>query len=150
MPKRKRFNYDDLYPKDYFFDYQEFEKDPEGYNFTEADYAYSNAMELKRYEEEVPMTYYEKTLLRKWVMSGHNPRENPGSKYLCMTGSEPMDFLDVYRMDREIQKDMKGMNKAQRIEYLKELMGWTDDDDASDDGFNELPDDDPDDFYNCF
>ena len=87
MAKRKRFNIEDLYPKDYFFDYAEFMKDPENYQFTEADYAYHNAMELKRYEEEVPMTYYEKTLLRKWVMDGHNPRENPGSKYLCMTGS---------------------------------------------------------------
>lgn len=87
-------------------------------------------MELKRYEEEVPMTYYEKTLLRKWVMDGHNPRENPGSKYLCMTGSEPMDFLDVYRLDKEIEQEMKGMTKAQKEVYLKGLMGWTDEDES--------------------
>ena len=118
MAKRKRFNIEDLYPKDYFFDYAEFMKDPENYQFTEADYAYQNAMDLKKYEEEVPMTYYEKTLLRKWVMDGHNPRENPGSKYLCMTGSEPMDFLDVYRLDKEIEQEMKGMTKAQKEVYL--------------------------------
>ena len=126
MAKRKRFNIEDLYPKDYFFDYQAFMKDPENYQFTDDDYAYQNAMDLKRYEEEVPMTYYEKTLLRKWVMAGHNPCENPGSKYLCLTGSEPMDFLDVYRLDKEIRQEMKGMTKAQQEVYLKELMGWTD------------------------
>ncbi len=142
MRKRKRFSIEDLYPKDYFFDYAEFEKDPEGYQFTEADYAYTNAMELKRYEEEVSMTYYEKTLLRKWVIAGHNPRENPGSKYLCMTGSEPMDFLDVYRMDREIKQEMKGMNKAQRETYLKDLMGWTDPDEPEYSDFWDLPDGD--------
>ena len=101
-------------------------KDPENYQFTDDDYVYQNAMDLKRYEEEVPMTYYEKTLRRKWVMAGHNPCENPGSKYLCLTGSEPMDFLDVYRLDKEIRQEMKGMTKAQQEVYLKELMGWTD------------------------
>ena len=150
MKKRKRFNIEDLYPKDYYFDYEEFMKDPEGYQFTKADYAYENAMELKRYEENVPMTYYEKTLLRKWVIAGHNPRENPGSRYLCMTGSEPMDFLDVYRMDREIQQEMKGMNKAQREDYLKDLMGWTDADESEYSEFQNLADFDSDEFFNNF
>jgi len=95
--------------------------------FTPDDIAYYNAMELERYEQEVPMTYYEKTLLRKWVISGHNPREMPPSRYLCLTGSEPYDFLDIHRMDKEIRKAMKGMNKAQQKAYLMEYMGWTDD-----------------------
>ena len=73
------------------------------------------------------MTYYEKTLLRKWVMAGHSPREMPPSRYLCLTGSEPYDFLDVHRMDKEIRKDMKGMKKTQQKAYLMEYMGWTDD-----------------------
>ena len=47
-------------------------------------------------------------------------------RYLCLTGSEPMDFLDVYRLDKEIRQEMKGMTKAQQEVYLKELMGWTD------------------------
>ncbi|SEK34909.1 hypothetical protein SAMN04487770_101233 [Butyrivibrio sp. ob235] len=127
MSKRKKFNIHDLYPADYHFDWEAFEKDPDGYRFTEADYAYSNAMDLERYESEVQMTPYEKRAVRKWVIDGHSPYENPGSRYLCMTGSEPYDFLDVYRMDREIQKDMKGMNKEQQRAYLMEYMGWTDD-----------------------
>ena len=132
MAKRKRFNIKDLYPKDYFFDYQAFKKDPENYQFTEADCAYMNAMDLERYEEEVPMTAYEKRAVRKWVMDGHSPYENPGSKYLCMTGSEPYDFLTVYRLDRELEQDMKGMNKTQKKTYLMEFMGWTDEDESED------------------
>lgn len=50
----------------------------------------------------------------------------PPSKYLCLTGSEPYDFLDVHRMDKEIRKAMKGMNEAQKKAYLMEYMGWTD------------------------
>ena len=72
------------------------------------------------------MTYYEKTLLRKWVIAGHSPSEMPPSRYLCLTGSEPYDFLDVHRMDKEIRKAMKGMNEAQKKAYLMEYMGWTD------------------------
>ena len=84
------------------------------------------------------MTYYEKTLLRKWVMSGHNPREMPPSRYLCLTGSEPYDFLDVHRMDKEIRKDMKRMSKAEQKVYLMEYMGWADDElSAEDSGFLE-------------
>ena len=127
MAKRKQFNIHDLYPADYCFDWEAFEKDPEGYKFTEADIAYSNAMELERYEAEVPMTPYEKRLLRKWVISGHSPRDNGGSKYLCLSSNAPYDYLDVYRMDREIERDMKGMNSEEQKAYLMEYMGWTDD-----------------------
>ena len=90
-------------------------------------------MELERYEQEVPMTYYEKTLLRKWVMSGHSPREMPPSRYLCLTGSEPYDFLDIHRMDKKIRRDMKGMNKDGQKAYLMECMGWTDDESSTKD-----------------
>lgn len=126
MAKNKVFNVHDLYPKDYSFNYKAFEADPEGYPFTVEDYAYFNAMELEQYEANVPMSAYEKRLLRRWVASGHSPKENAGSKYLCLTGSEGYDFLDVYRMDREIQKATRGMNKAEQTAYLKEYTGWSD------------------------
>ena len=132
MARNKVFNVHDLYPADYCFDAEAFYADPEGYVFTPDDIAYSNAMELERYEQEVPMTYYEKTLLRKWVISGHSPYENPGSRYLCLTGSEPYDFLTVHRMDKEIRRAMKGMSKAEQKAYLMEYMGWTDDENDSD------------------
>ena len=129
MAKRKRFNIEDLYPVDYYFDWEAFNKDPEGYQFTEADIAYSNAMELARYEAEVPMTPYEKRALRKWVVSGHSPLENTGSKYLCISSDAPYDFLDIYRMDRELEKEMRGMTDAEKKSYLMEYMGWTDEPD---------------------
>ena len=72
------------------------------------------------------MTPYERRLLRKWVISGHSPRENPGSRYICLSGSEPYDFLDVYRMDREIRRDTKGMSAEQKEAYLKAYTGWID------------------------
>lgn len=144
MVKNKIFNVHDLYPADYCFDYEAFCADPEAYVFTSDDIAYLNAMELERYEREVPMSPYEKRLLRSWVASGHSPRENAGSKYICLAGSEPYDFLDVCRMDREIRRDMKGMSKAEQETYLKEYTGWRDDA-ADETGFEEyeftVPDD---------
>ena len=132
MARNKVFNVHDLYPADYCFDSEAFYADPEGYVFTPDDIAYSNAMDLERYEQEVPMTYYEKSILRKWVISGHSPYENPGSRYLCLTGSEPYDFITVHRMDKEIRRAMKGMSKAEQKAYLMEYMGWTDDENDSD------------------
>ena len=77
-------------------------------------------------------------LLRKWVISGHSPRENPGSRYICLSGSEPYDFLDVYRMDREIRRDTKGMSAEQKEAYLKAYTGWTDMDDTDPQPFYEV------------
>jgi hypothetical protein len=127
MARNKAFNVHDLYPADYCFNYQAFCNNPEAYVFTPEDIAYINVMELGRYGREVPMAYYEKTLLRKWAMSGHSPRETPPSRYLCLTGSEPYDFLDIHRMDKEIRRDMRGMSKAGQKACLMEYMGWTDD-----------------------
>lgn len=139
MAKNKIFKVRDLYPEGYHFDYAAFYADPERYVFTPEDIAYTNARELERYEREVPMTYYEKTLLRKWVMAGHSPREMPPSRYLCLTGSEPYDFLDVYRMDKEIQHNVKDMSAAEQRAYLMEYMGWADDsEESSEDGSYDL------------
>ena len=129
MRKRKPFCVHDLYPADYCFDYAAFEADPEGYVFTPEDCAYLNAIELEKYELVVPMTPYEKRLLRNWVASGHSVHENAGSKYICLAGgSPPFDFLDVYRMDKEIRHDIKGMSKAEQEAYLKAYIGWSDED----------------------
>jgi hypothetical protein len=138
MAKNSVFNVHGLYPEDYCFDQTAFEADPEGYQFTADDHAYFNAMELERYETSVPMTPYEKRLLRKWVISGHSPGENPGSRYICLSGSEPYDFLDVYRMDREIRRDTKGMSAEQKEAYLKAYTGWTDMDDTDPQPFYEV------------
>lgn len=122
MAKNKTFNVHDLYPENYCFDYGAFEADPESYVFTPDDIAYLNARDLEEFELNVPMTPYEKRALRKWVRDGHSPYENGGSKYYCFAEWGPYTFLDIYRMDREIDHEIKGMKKAERIAYLKELM----------------------------
>ena len=115
----KRFSIHDLYPKDCCFDYEAFETDPENYRFTAEDLAYLNALEPERYEAAVPMTPYERRLLRKWVISGHSVHDNPGSRYICIAGHPPAsNFLDVYRMDREIRAATKGMTSKEWEAYL--------------------------------
>ena len=124
---RKEFNIHDLYPADYCFNWEKFEADPEHYEFTPEDIAYSNAMELEKYEEETPMTPYEKRALRRWVASGHSVMEPPPSKYACVYPSYPLPcFLDVYRTDKELDVATKGMSKSQKISYLKEYVGFED------------------------
>ena len=127
MPGRKRFNVHDLYPSDYCFDRAAFEADPGHYVFTADDIAYSNAMELERYEQDTPMTPYEKRALRRWVASGHSVRETPPSRYPCIHAHYPPPcFLDVYRTDRELDAAMKGMTRKEKLAYLKEYVGFRD------------------------
>lgn len=109
----------------YAFNYAAFYTDPEGYEFTEEDNRYFNAMELERYEATVPMTPAEKRALRKWVAAGHDVSENPGSKYTCTEGCfPPMDFLTVYRLDKELDRALKGKSKSEKEAYLKEYFGY--------------------------
>ena len=127
MPGRKPFNVHDLYPSDYCFDWDAFEADPEHYVFTADDIAYSNAIELEKYEQETPMTPYEKRALRRWVISGHSVMEPPPSKYPCIYPSDPPPcFLDVYRTDRELDAATKGMGREEKLAYLRECIGFHD------------------------
>ena len=127
MADRRKFNIHALYPAEYCFDWESFEADPDHYKFTAEDMAYMNAVELEKYELETPMTPYEKRALRRWVASGHSVREMPPSRYGCVYPSHPApDFLEVYRTDRELDIATKGMSKEQRIAYLKDYIGYTD------------------------
>ena len=92
--------------------------------FTPDDIAYMNARALESYELKVPMTSYEKKALRKWVMSGHSPYENPGSKYLPAIDMMPYDFIDVYRLDKKVAKEIKGMSDDEYVAYVKDYFGW--------------------------
>lgn len=82
--------------------------------------------ELERYEENVHMTPGEKRAVRKWVSSGHSVFERPASKYICSwCMPQEYDFLDVYRMDKELDAATKGMGKAEKTAYLKDYFGYT-------------------------
>ena len=124
MARRKPFNVHDLYPADYCFNWEAFEADPERYVFTKDDIAYSNAMELKKYEQETPMTPYEKRALRRWVASGHSVMETPPSRYACIHCCyPPPSFLDVYREDKQLDAATRGMTISEKASYLKEYVG---------------------------
>lgn len=125
MARRKPFNVHDLYPADYCFNWEAFEADPERYVFTKDDIAYSNAMELEKYEQETPMTPYEKRALRRWVASGHSVMVAPPSRYACIHCCyPPPSFLDVYREDKQLDAATRGMTKSEKASYLKEYVGF--------------------------
>ena len=127
MARRKPFNVHDLYPADYCFDWDAFEADPDGYVFTKEDIAYTNAVELEKYEQETPMTPYERSALRRWVASGHSVMEAPPSRYPCIHCCyPPPSFLDVYREDKQLDEATKGMTKAEKTAYLKDYIGFVD------------------------
>lgn len=93
--------------------------DPELQEYLEEQY--------KEYIKVTPMTKKEQRHLREWVKNGHSVRQSPGSKYLCEQ-YPPLDFLDNYRQDQEIEQAIKGMTDAETEKYLKEYMGYEDED----------------------
>ena len=82
--------------------------------------------EYKDYISRNKMSNYERRLLREWVRSGHSVYETVESKYLPGPMYPPMDFLDAYRLDRELSDAMKGMNMEEKGAYLKAFMGYED------------------------
>lgn len=96
--------------------------------------------EYRKYTKVTPMTPYERRLLRKWVSECHSVYHDPGSKYLGYSAI-PMPFLDVYRMDREFDLELKGIRGEKRIERLKEIVGW-EDPNPENIGFDDLTDPD--------
>lgn len=83
----------------------------------------SHKRELGDYEQNVPMTSNEKQALRRWVLSGHSVYEAPVSKYACLCGEWPTDFLDVYRLDKELDAAVQGKNAIEREIYLRQYFG---------------------------
>ena len=61
MAKNKELNQQALYSEDYSFNFESFYVNPDGHMFTPDDIAYLNARELEAYEQNVPMTPYEKS-----------------------------------------------------------------------------------------
>ncbi len=90
-------------------------------------YSFSIKELLRNMKQSYPMTPAEKRALRKWVASGHCVYDHPESRYICLFGAyPPRDFLDVYRMDREIMQALKGKSRAERERYLKEYISYSD------------------------
>lgn len=80
--------------------------------------------QLMKYEQTTKMTGKERRALRNWVKSGHSVYESPGSRYLCDRAMPVQDFLDVYRQDEMLEKEMAGMTRGEQEVWLKEYMGY--------------------------
>lgn len=78
--------------------------------------------EYQDYIAKKPMTAYERRLVRKWVREGNSVYGCMQSRYYGES-AYPMEFLEVYRMDREIDRDLQGRTPKEREEYLKQLLG---------------------------
>lgn len=82
--------------------------------------------EFMKYTSENAVSRYERKLLRDWVRSGHSVYDTVESRYLPGPAYPPMDFIDAYRLDRELTKNMQGMTKAEKTAYLKAFMSYED------------------------
>lgn len=78
--------------------------------------------EYREYISEMPMSSYERSMLRKWVSEGHSVYDDPGSRYL-LTSCYPRPFLEVYREDLEITKALRGKNSCGEAGMVEGLSG---------------------------
>jgi len=79
--------------------------------------------EYQDYIAQKPMTAYERRLVRNWVKEGNSVYGCRQSRYYGES-AHPMEFLEVYRMDRSIDKDLQGKTPREREAYLKDLLGY--------------------------
>ena len=79
--------------------------------------------EYQDYIAQKPMTAYERRLVRNWVKEGNSVYGCRQSRYYGES-AHPMEFLEVYRMDRSIDKDLQGKTPRDREAYLKDLLGY--------------------------
>ena len=77
--------------------------------------------QLKYYEEHVPMTIPERSALREWVLSGHSPYDNPGSRYLPGRGDD-QSFLSMHRQEKELEAAKESMTKHEFREFLEDYV----------------------------
>ena len=77
--------------------------------------------ELIEYEKVTVMTADEQSALRAWVAAGNSVHENT-SMGVDEKG-EPLDFLDVYRMEEEIRQDLEKLSPAEQDKYIARLKG---------------------------
>ena len=79
--------------------------------------------EYQDYIAKKPMTPYERRLVRKWVKEGNSVYGCTQSRYYGES-AYPMEFLEVYRSDRAINKELQGKTAQEREAYLKDLLGY--------------------------
>lgn len=79
---------------------------------------------LTHYEVEHHMNPGEKRALHYWLACGHSAADTPPSRYLKACGiPDGWDFLDVYRLEKELDADTAGMDSLQKEYYLRKYFG---------------------------
>lgn len=77
---------------------------------------------LKLYEEQHHMNAGEKRALHYWLAAGHERDEAPPSRYLPQNQiPDDWEFIDIYRMDKELDADTYGMDPLRREAYIREF-----------------------------
>ena len=79
--------------------------------------------EYQDYIAQKPMTAYERRLVGNWVKAGNSVYGCTQSRYYGES-AYPMEFLEVYRSDREIDRKLQGKTSREKEAYLKELFGF--------------------------
>ena len=78
--------------------------------------------EYQEYITLKPMTAYERRLVQNWVKEGNSVYGCTQSRYYGES-AYPMEFLEVYRSDQAIDKELQGKTPQERKAYLKDLLG---------------------------
>ena len=80
--------------------------------------------ELKEYLKETKMTVKERKALRKWLAEGNSVHEN--QSMAMYEGGYPVDFLDVYREEKELRQAIKDISPNDAKKYLMDYYGYSD------------------------
>jgi hypothetical protein len=77
--------------------------------------------ELREYELRTPMSEEERIALHEWVSKGNSVHEN--SSLAEYENGEPVDFLEDYRYDMGIRKELAQLDERARENYIARLQG---------------------------
>lgn len=77
--------------------------------------------ELIEYEAVTLTTAEERAVLHKWVADGNSLHENVSMG--VDENGEPLDFLEVYRMENEIRQDLENLSPTEKDKYIARLRG---------------------------
>lgn len=77
--------------------------------------------ELIKYEKTTEMTDDERAALREWVLDGNSVHDN--AAMACNEHGEPCDFLDIYRYEEGIRRDLAKLSPREQENYLARLRG---------------------------
>lgn len=73
----------------------------------------------REFFERTQMTEEERKAVKAWIKRGHCIEDPAYSPYLPPFIEPPWNYLDVYRLEKEIDQDTAGMSLAEKGRYLR-------------------------------